>query len=113
MATVPLGTHLHNSSSLQNLKSLPNPIEKYKQSRFNYYSRKQSFMVKIGAKTRQCFNSRVLNSNSSTVITSATSSDAAVLDAAVSNDVIYQQTFPLQRIEKVPSHFHLNFIWIS
>ncbi|XP_071696099.1 alpha-amylase 3, chloroplastic [Rutidosis leptorrhynchoides] len=102
MATISLGTHLHNSSRLQNPKFITNPIDNYKQSRF-CYTRKQSFMLKNGAKIGNfgyCFDSRVPNRNC-TVIASATSSDTALLDASVSDDFIYQQTFPLQRIQKV------------
>ncbi|XP_024995287.1 alpha-amylase 3, chloroplastic [Cynara cardunculus var. scolymus] len=101
MATVPLGAHLHHCCRLEIPKFTINS-RKSKQSSL-YYSRKGSFMLKNGANScnsRPSSDSRIptttvrASSNSS-------SSDTALLDAAVSDDVIFRESFPLQRIEKV------------
>ncbi|KAL4569568.1 hypothetical protein LXL04_025209 [Taraxacum kok-saghyz] len=101
MATVPLGTHFYHCCPSESPK-FRIISRKYKRSSL-HDSRKGSFMVKTGAKSckfGQSFDCRIL---STTVRASSSTSisDAAVLDAAVSDDVIYRETFPLQRIEKV------------
>ncbi|KAL7611278.1 hypothetical protein Lser_V15G11522 [Lactuca serriola] len=101
MATVPLGTHFHHCCRLESPKIRINSRNS-KRSHL-YYSRKGSFMVKNGAKFhkfRPSFDCWVLSTTVRASSNSSTS-DTAVLDAPLSDDVISGETFPLQRIEKV------------
>ncbi|KAI3502457.1 hypothetical protein L1887_30536 [Cichorium endivia] len=101
MATVPLGTHFNHCCRLETTK-FPRNYRKSKRSSL-CYSRKGTFMVKNGAKSckfRPSFDCRVL-STTVRASSNSSSSDTALLDAAVSDDVIFRATFPLQRIEKV------------
>ncbi|KAK9052138.1 hypothetical protein SSX86_028766 [Deinandra increscens subsp. villosa] len=101
MATIPLGSHLHHRFRLE-ISKFEIDSRKFKHSSL-CSSSKRSSLLKNGAKIgqfRPCYDSRVLNA---TIRASATSSssDTAVLDAEVSDDVIFRETFPLQRIHKV------------
>ncbi|XP_023743175.1 alpha-amylase 3, chloroplastic isoform X2 [Lactuca sativa] len=101
MATVPLGTHFHHCCRLESPKIRINSRNS-KRSHL-YYSRKGSFMVKNGAKFhkfRPSFDCWVLSTTVRASSNSSTS-DTAVLDPPLSDDVISGETFPLQRIEKV------------
>lgn len=104
MTTVPVGTHIYHYCRLESHK-IPIISTKYKQSSLNY-SKKVSCLLKNGAKTSY-FRPYVACRGMKTTFgatANASTSDMAVLDTAVSGDVIFQETFPLQRIEKVFSY---------
>ncbi|KAD3642219.1 hypothetical protein R6Q59_004846 [Mikania micrantha] len=100
MATVPLGTHLHHYCRLEILKFNTD----FKKSTHSLcYTNIRTSMLNNGAKSchfRPSYDSRVLNT---TVRASAniSRSDTALLDASISDDVIFREIFPLQRIHKV------------
>ncbi|KAI3714255.1 hypothetical protein L1987_72852 [Smallanthus sonchifolius] len=101
MATVPLGTHLHHYCRLE-IPKFTIDFKKSKQSS-SFCSRIRSNMPINDAKSchvRPYYDSRVQNATVRASANSSTS-DTALLDAAVSDDVIFRETFPLQRIHKV------------
>nr|XP_043638843.1 alpha-amylase 3, chloroplastic [Erigeron canadensis] len=107
MATVPLGTHLHHSCLFE---TTPNNNKfSSKQSCFYYNNKKHSnFMLnnsnKCGgkaSKTRPGFDSYWVMSTNARLSANSSTSDTALLDTEVSDDVIFQEKFPLQLVEKV------------
>ncbi|KAJ0446996.1 putative glycosidase [Helianthus annuus] len=101
MTTVPLGAHFRHCCRSETPKFVTDS-KKYKHSSLCYNTIRTS-ILNYGAKTSQFtpfYHSRVPNT---TVRASANNSgsNTAVLDSAVSDEVIFRETFPLQRVRKV------------
>ncbi|PWA70799.1 alpha-amylase-like 3 [Artemisia annua] len=111
MTTVPVGTHIYHYCRLESHK-IPIISTKYKQSSLNY-SKKVSCLLKNGAKTSHfrpyIFDSRSMKTTFGAPANASTSDMAVLDDTAVSDDVIFQETYPLQRIEKTSG----PIMWIT
>ncbi|KAK1437766.1 hypothetical protein QVD17_03564 [Tagetes erecta] len=101
MATISLGINIRHFYHFQIPKF--HIISKKSKQSSSCYSTIRSLLLNNGAKTcqfRPCYDSRVFN----TVVRASensSSSDTALIDADVSDDVMFRETFPLQRVDKV------------